>query len=201
EHGARAASAKATQVAKLGEDIRYQLMQNRLHLGNYLLSGDARELQAVESGVRQLQSQLRIAEDSALNEAQRASLARLHDSERDWEESFMRPLLAKRKDVDDGKTTVAELQIFYLQQDPNRWTRTAAGYLDDAEGAMARLVSNQHTEDAEAGNVTITVALVSTLLAVLFGLGISYKTSRSITVPLEQLIRASREIGETGDLD
>src|SRR5689334_10613366 len=88
EHGARAASAKATQVAKLGEDIRYQLMQNRLHLGNYLLSGDARELQAVESGVSKLQSELRIAEDSALNEAQRASLARLHDSERDWEESF-----------------------------------------------------------------------------------------------------------------
>ncbi len=201
EHEARATSDKATQVARLGEEVRYQLMQNRLHLSNYLLSGDGRELEAVESGILKLQNDLHVAEAGALNEAQRTSLGRLHDSEHNWEESFLRPMLAKRKDVDDGKTTVADLQIFYLQQNPDRWTRTAAGYLDEAEGAMAQLVSEQHTQDASAGNRTITLALASTLLAILFGLGISYKTSRSITVPLEQLIRASREIGETGDLN
>jgi len=201
EHAARAASAKAAQAAKSGEEVRYQLMQNRLHLSNYLLSGDGRELQAVEDGVVKLQNELRAAEENSLNEAQRASLTRLHDSEREWEDSFLRPVVAKRKDVDNGKATVAELQIFYLQENPNQWTRTAAGYLDEAETATARLVADQHMQDASAGNVTITVALVGTFLAILLGLGISYKTSRSITVPLEQLIKASREIGETGDLD
>jgi methyl-accepting chemotaxis protein len=201
EHAARSASARATQAAKADEAVRYQLMQNRLHLGNYLLSGDDREVQAVEQGILKLQNELRTAEDNALNEVQGASLARLRDSERDWEETFMRPLIAKRKDVDNGKATVADLQIFYLQTNPNQWTRTAAGFLDEAETATARLVSDQHAQDAAAGNLTITVALVGTLLAILLGLGISYKTSRSITVPLEQLIKASREIGESGDLD
>jgi methyl-accepting chemotaxis protein len=201
EHVARAASAKAAQAAKSGEEVRYRLMQNRLHLSNYLLSGDGRELQAVEDGVVKLQNELRAAEENSLNEVQRASLTRLHDSEREWEDSFLRPVVAKRKDVDTGKATVAELQIFYLQENPNQWTRTAAGYLDEAETATARLVADQHMQDASAGNVTITVALVGTFLAILLGLGISYKTARSITVPLEQLIKASREIGETGDLD
>ena len=201
EHAARAATSKASQVAKLGETVRYQLMQNRLHLSNYLLSGDGRELQEVENGIVKLQGDLHTAEESALSDAQKNSLSRLQESERDWEDSFLRPLLAKRKEVDDGKTTVADLQIFYLEKNPNQWTRTAAGYLDDAETATARLVSTQHTEDASAGNVTILVALISTFLAILLGMGISYRVSRSITVPLEQLIRASREIGETGDLD
>ena len=200
EHTARAASAKAAQAAMLGESVRYELMQNRLHLSNYLLSGDGRELQSVEEGVAKLQNDLHTAQDRALNEAQHGALARLHDTERDWEDRFLQPLVAKRKDVDNGKATVADLQIFYLQQNPNQWTRTAAGYLDEAEIATTRLVAEQHAQDASAGNVTITVALVGTFLAILFGLGISYKTSRSITIPLEQLIKTSREIGETGDL-
>src|SRR5690349_5537670 len=86
EHAARSASARATQAAKADESVRYQLMQNRLHLGNYLLSGDERELQAVELGILKLQGELRTAEDNALNDVQRASLARLRESERDWEE-------------------------------------------------------------------------------------------------------------------
>ena len=201
EHAARAASAKAAQMAKTGEQVRFQVMQNSLHLSNYLLSGDGRELQAVENGIQRVQSELREAQENALNEAQRASLARLNDSERDWEDNFMRPVIAKRKDVDDGKATVAELQIFYLQQNPDKWTRTAASYLDEAETAIARLVAEQQAQDAAAGNLTITLALVGTFLAVLCGMWISWKTSRSITLPLEQLIRAMREIGETGDLD
>ena len=201
EHAARAASAKAAQMAKTGEQVRYQLMQNSLHLSNYLLSGDARELQAIESGIQRVQSQLRTAQDTALNEAQRTSLTRLNESERDWEDNFMRPVMAKRKDVDDGKATVADLQIFYLQQNPDKWTHTASSYLDEAETAMVRLVTEQQAEDAAAGNLTITLALVGTLLAVMCGMWISWKTSRSITIPLRQLIQASREIGETGDLE
>jgi methyl-accepting chemotaxis protein len=201
EHAAQAAAAKATQAAKLGEEIRYQLMQNRLRLGSYLLSGDERELQAVEIGAVKLQSELHAAQENALNDVQRASLNRLRNNEHEWEESFLRPVVAKRKDVDNGKTTVADLQIFYLQLNPNQWTHTSADYLDEAETTTARLVADQHMQDASAGNVTIMVALLGTCLAILFGFGVSYKTALSITVPLEQLIRASREIGETGDLD
>ena len=201
EHESRAASARAAQAARTSEVVRYQLMQNRLHLSNYLLSGDERELKTVEDGVAKLASCIDVAIENALNDSQRSALTRLRDSEHEWQDNFMRPLIARRKDVDNGKATVAELQIFYLQENPNQWTRTAAGYLDEAETATTRLVSDQHLQDAAASNLTIIVALVGTLLAILLGIGISYNTARSITVPLEQLIRTSREIGESGDLE
>src|SRR5690242_11293041 len=63
EHQARAASVRAAQIARSGEAVRHQLMQNRLHLSNYLLSGDGRELQKVEDGVSTLQNLLRAAQD------------------------------------------------------------------------------------------------------------------------------------------
>ena len=201
EHEARTRSEQAASAARLGETVRYQLMQNRLHLSNYLLSGDENELKTTEDGVTKLQASLHAAQESALNEAQAAAFRRLHDSEHDWEDNFLRPLVSKRKEVDGGKLTVADLQIYYLQQTPNRWTKASTGYLDEAETAVARLASAQHAEDESAANLTITVALVGTILALCLGIGIAYNTSRSITLPLAQFIQASREIGQTGDLD
>jgi methyl-accepting chemotaxis protein len=63
------------------------------------------------------------------------------------------------------------------------------------------MVIDQRAQDAAASNLTTIVAMVGTLLAIVLGIGISFKTARSITTPLEQLIRTSREIGATGDLD
>jgi methyl-accepting chemotaxis protein len=201
EHAARDASVKASQMGRMDEAVRYQFMQNRLHLSNYLLSGDGRELDAVHQGLTRLQNQLRIAREASSSDAQRNAFDHLTDAEREWEERFMVPVIEKRKEVDAGKTTVADLQVFYLQQDPERWMRLSTGYLDDAETANARSLSSQHSQDESASDLTTTIALTGTALAILLGLGISYKTSRSITVPLQQLIKASREIGETGDLN
>ena len=201
EHQARTAAERAAAAARLGETVRYQLMQNRLHLSNYLLSGDESELNAAEDGVSKLQIALHAAKESSLNEAQGAAFSRLHDTEHDWEDNFMRPLVGKRKEVDGGKITVADLQVYYLQQNPNRWTKTATGYLDEAETATAKLAAAQQAEDESAANLTNIVALVGTIIAICLGIGIAYNTSRSITIPLQQFIQASREIGQTGDLN
>ncbi len=201
EHAARAASDRAAGAARLSETVRYQLMQNRLHLSNYLLSGEESELHIVEDGAAKLQSSLHAAQETALSEAQRSAFARLHETEHEWEDNFMRPLIAKRKDVDAGKMTVADLEVYYLTQRPNQWTRTATGYLDEAETATGRAVTEQQAQDESAEDLTITVALVGTIIAILLGIGIAYYTSRSITEPLEQFIATSREIGSTGDLN
>ncbi|MGH9521846.1 MAG: methyl-accepting chemotaxis protein, partial [Terriglobales bacterium] len=97
--------------------------------------------------------------------------------------------------------TVADLQVYYLQLDPERWTQNSAGLLDDAERANLQALAARHDDDASAASLTNSAAIAGTLLALLLGAIISYKTSRSITEPLSELIKASREIGETGDLD
>jgi methyl-accepting chemotaxis protein len=201
EHHARAASTRAAQSAQAAEAVRYQMMQNRLHLSNFLLSGSEQELKATEEGGNRAQQALRVALENAVDEQQRSALARVQEAESDWERNFMRPLVAKRKDVDAGKMTVADLQVYYLEQDPDRWTQTSASYLDEAELANRKSLSAQRNDDEAAASLTTTVALLGTLLAILLGIVISYKTSRSITGPLQELIAASREIGETGDLN
>jgi hypothetical protein len=44
EHSAKAAASQALQMAQTNDKIRFQMMQNRLYLSNYLLSGDTREV-------------------------------------------------------------------------------------------------------------------------------------------------------------
>jgi len=43
EHSAKAAASQALALAEATDQIKFQMMQNRLYLGNYLLSGDTRE--------------------------------------------------------------------------------------------------------------------------------------------------------------
>ena len=201
EHAARAASARAVQSSRAAEAVRFQMMQNRLHLSNYLLSGSDEELKSAEDGIRRLEDALHVAREVASDDDQRNALSRMDDAEHDWQQNFMRPLIQKRQQVDAGKMTVAELQVFYLLQDPDRWTRTSASYLDDAERANGKSLSAQHHDDESAANLTIFLAFAGTLAALLLGALIAYRTSQSITRPLQELIRASRQIGQTGDLD
>src|SRR5256884_3286082 len=52
EHSAKAAAGKALQLADASDKVRFQMMQNRLYLSNYLLSGDSREVERMNDGAR-----------------------------------------------------------------------------------------------------------------------------------------------------
>ena len=54
EHSAKAAASQALELADATDRIRFQMMQNRLYLTNYLLSGDSREVDHVNDGIRTL---------------------------------------------------------------------------------------------------------------------------------------------------
>src|ERR1700737_3148021 len=56
EHAAKAAAAASLQLTDATNAIRFQMMQNRLHLSNYLLSGDTREVDRMNDGMRALNS-------------------------------------------------------------------------------------------------------------------------------------------------
>jgi methyl-accepting chemotaxis protein len=201
EHNAKAASTVALELADATNKIRFQMMQNRLFLTNYLLSGDTREVDAMRDGSRNLTEKLLTTEGIANSDQQRAALARVQQSEQSWVSEFADPLVAKRREVDAGNATVAELQIFYLQKDASSWMKNASDYLDQADQENKKVLEERRKSDETAGTFTTTVALLSTLAALALGVVIAFTTAKSISEPLVNLMGVARQIGETGDLD
>ena len=81
EHSAKAAASQALQLADATDKIRFQMMQNRLYLTNYLLSGDSREADHVNEGVRLLGDRMQGATALATSEQQRTAFAKVQQTE------------------------------------------------------------------------------------------------------------------------
>src|ERR1700721_1704648 len=121
EHETKAAAQRSIDMTEATSSVRFQMMQNRLHLQNYLLSGDTRDVEKMNDGEHQLSDAVRHAQELAKSTQQRSSLEKVQGLEQSWGTDFANPLVDKRRGVDSGNATVAELQIFYLQKDPNSW--------------------------------------------------------------------------------
>ena len=201
EHSARAAAAQSLDMAESISELRSQMMQNRLSLGNYLLSGDTRDMERMTEGVREVGTKLDSAKNQASSEQQRTALDKVGSLEQAWMSDFATPLAGKRKEVDSGNVTVSELQIFYLQKDPATWLKNSAEYLDVADREIKKVIEERRRSDETMATAAVVVALTSTLLAIGFGIWISFRTARAVTVPLNQLMRVTQQIAETGDLE
>jgi len=201
EHSAKAAASQALKMAETTDRVRFQIMQNRLYLSNYLLSGDTREVERLNDGQRTLQESLQTAQNLSASEQQKSALGKVQDNEQNWAREFASPLIEKRKDVDGGNATVAELQIFYLQKDAASWVKNATEHLDLADQENSKVLEQRRKSDETAATATIAIALVSTLIALALGLAIAFTTARSITEPLGNLMKVAQQIGNTGDLD
>jgi len=201
EHAAKAAAAASLHLNDATDATRFQMMQNRLYLSNYLLSGDTREVDRMNEGMRALSSKLEEGKSLANSEQERTALEKVLQLEQTWSKEFAQPLIDKRKDVDSGNATVAELQIFYLQKDAGSWVKNSTEALDAADDENRKLVEARRKSDETAGTATIFVALFSTLLAVGLGVVIAYRSAKSITTPLTNLMKVARRIGDTGDLE
>jgi methyl-accepting chemotaxis protein len=174
-------------------DIRSLVTQNNLALNSYLLSGSPDEVKKIADGDSRLLERIDHFKDK-VNSEQHAALDKLQTAERDWMSKFANPVIEKRKQVDNGNATVAELQIFYLQQDPGTWLETLNTPLDQVQKSIN--ASSDTTSTA-----TFLTSVVFFIFALIAGVLIAQKISRSITTPLSHLILVAREIGESGDLD
>ncbi len=173
ERSSRTDAANALESVRTVEAVRFQIMQNRLNLGSFLLSGDPRDEEKVNRGIAELSDLLKKKETKSGNESLRTGLIEVESTEKKWTDEFVRPVLAKRHQVDSGDATASDLQIFYLQKDPAaRWT-----------------------------TINTIVTFLGTLLAIFAGMAIAYYTAKSISDPLGHLITVAREIGDSGDLD
>ncbi|HEY7617013.1 MAG TPA: hypothetical protein VH744_09440, partial [Terriglobales bacterium] len=75
EHRAKAAASRALQLAEATDKVRFQVMQNRLYLSSYLLSGDTREVERMNDGIRALTERLQTAQNQALSDQQKLAVA------------------------------------------------------------------------------------------------------------------------------
>src|ERR1700685_3548067 len=183
EHAAKAAAAASLQMADATNDVRFQMMQNRLYLSNYLLSGDSREVDRMNDGLRTLDSKLQQGKTLSNSDQERSALDKVEQLEQAWGKEFAQPLIDKRKDVDSGNATVAELQIYYLQKDASSWVKNSTEALDVADGENRKLVEARRKSDAAASALTIFFSILSMLVALVVGVWVAIKTAKSITEP------------------
>ncbi|PYX34959.1 MAG: hypothetical protein DMG80_00130 [Acidobacteria bacterium] len=197
EHETKAAAQRSMDMTQATSLVRFEMMQNRLHLQNYLLSGDTRDVEKMNEGVRHLAEALLRAQGLANNEQQHASLEKVQQFEQSWSTEFANPLAEKRRQVDSGNATVAELQIFYLQKDPNSWVSRSSDVLDQVDQLNFKLLEERRRSDDVAATFTIAVTLIISLLALGVGMVIANRTSKAITSPFNRLIHVAQQIGET----
>src|SRR5579864_8216575 len=147
EHAAKDAAAASLKLADTTNSVRFQMMQNRLYLSNYLLSGDTREVDRMNEGLRTLNERLEDGKNQANSEQVKSSLGKVEQLEQAWGKEFAQPLIEKRKDVDSGNATVAELQIYYLQKDASSWVKNSTETVDVADGENRKLVEERRNSD------------------------------------------------------
>jgi methyl-accepting chemotaxis protein len=178
---------------------------NRLFLRNFLLNGDRREADALAKGEGDVEGMIaEIKNGLAMDDSTRARqlLDQLADSERDWARTFAAPLMEKRRQVDTGSATVAELQIAYLQATPTPEQKQKEEQpLVQLDGMVKTANMAAEESDSNAATMITVITLGGLLIVVLLSASISWRVAKSITSPLSQLINVASQIGNTGDLE
>lgn len=91
EHETKAAAQRSIDMTEAISTVRFQMMQNRLHLQNYLLSGDTRDVEKMTDGERLLNGNLRHAQELVNGDQQRNGLQKVQDLEQSWASDFANP--------------------------------------------------------------------------------------------------------------
>ena len=201
EHDTKQAAKDSLDLADATDAVKFQMMQNRLYLSNYLLSGDTREVDRMNEGIRLLSDKLEKTTNLAASDQEKNAFEKVQQLEQSWAKEFAQPLVDKRKDVDSGNATVAELQIFYLQKDASSWVKNSTENLDVADKENKKIVDERRKSDDSAATSTIVLSGTFTLVALFVGGFIAFRTAKSITDPLSNLMTVAHKIGNTGDLD
>jgi len=81
EHNAKAAAAASKDLDDATKAVRSQMMQNRLFLSNYLLSGDTREVDRMNEGLRTLNEKLEQGKALANSDQVKTNLTKVQQLE------------------------------------------------------------------------------------------------------------------------
>src|SRR6202007_1839938 len=151
--------------------------------------------------LQELGDVMKRGESQAGSDVLRTALIQVEGTEASWADNFAKPLLAKRHQVDSGHATFSDLQIFYLQKDPASWLAKSSAVLDQASLDITKALNESQAAASRASAVSTIIVVVGALSAIAFGFITAFRTSKSITEPLQHLITVAQEIGDSGDLD
>jgi methyl-accepting chemotaxis protein len=189
--------------------VGFQMMQNRQYLGNYLLSGNSKDAEQMSMGnqnlVKTIDEAIRALDPKDHKEIIDA-LGKLKDAEAVWVQSFANPMVEKRKQMDSGNATAADLQIYYLQKESEAseaggWLKRSQFPLQAALDGIGLALDAQQKSSDRWSFWTLLLSFVCLAGALAAAYIIATRTTREITEPLAQLIGVAREIGNSGDLD
>jgi methyl-accepting chemotaxis protein len=201
ERGGRMAAHEAMVLSQSARNSRFEIMQSRFALSNYLLTGDAREIEKLRTAQGKVADILRSNhEGTVLSESARSSMAKLEQIERDWNDKVVTKMLEQRRLVDSGGLRREELDAAYRQTDPQSWIKSTADIVDKLRTENEQQLLERGKNDEASAFGTSVIAFLGAPLALALGLFIAYKTSKSISEPLGELSQVARKISETGDL-
>jgi len=200
----RAAGGRASESLRLVETVegaQLAMLQVRLALRDYLLTGDPRELEKMSQAAQALSDRFREGQSRANSDMLRDVFARMALNERQWTDQFAAPLVAQRQRVDAGDATPSDLQVFYAQHDPSARMAVSMKIITEANDAIGRAHNESEASAARTLRIGTIVSSAGTILAILLCAGIAYSTARSITRPLEDTVGVLKDIAEgAGDL-
>ncbi len=201
ERTASEQAATALESVQNLEAIQLDMMQDRQALLNYLLTGDLRYRDNVSKGASDFADLVRKGVVNTSTETLRNVLVRLENNDRQWTENFANPLIAERQKVESGDATVANLQVFYAQKDPNSWVSTSNAAIEQANGAIRQSLKVSSASAARAISLGTGISTGMTILAIALCLSIAYYTAQSITRPLRDTVLILKDIAQgEGDL-
>ena len=199
----------AIKMQRQMSDLKQATMDNRLHLRNFLLNGDSREADMLTEGVAQVDLLITKTEETTAylsNEKSQGDRAKqlleaLRAIEKDWATTFATPLMDKRRQVDGGSATVAELQISYLQANPGQEQKKEEEPINELKSIMSTALDTADKSDTSAALWIDIITICSIIFMLALGAAIAWRVGRSITAPLAQLINVAGQIANAGDLD
>ena len=156
----RARTAFLSQQAQ--HEAAYLAGDAELSLRGYLMNGDTQRVVALESARQRLHQLC----------SGHAELQAWSNWEASWYRDFAQPLIDGRRRVDQGYTTVSELQILYLQLDPSQEERRYRTLIEES-GLPVAAQTPQLGISSREFSVHIFVALViwiAATLSAVFGL-------------------------------
>ena len=227
EHRASDTSTTAAEMVQAVYRFDQARMQNRLHLRNFLLSGNPQEVTDLKDGRIQTDALINAAEERAAtlpialgqekdkNDPRqvpeelrnkeksdpRQLLEELRNLEIAWTKEFAEPLVQKRQKYDEGRSSAAELSLAYMQADPDKWKIRETGPLKDLDSLVQNMRETSRKSGANARIMTWAITIAGFLLVLLVGARIAWTSAKAITSPLHQLILVSSQIANSGDLD
>ena len=153
ERTAKTALSNALDLSQATESVRHQMMENRLALSNYLLTGAGTELDRLHEGNSRTYDLLREAQSKATDSSQRAGLNRIEAIEHEWYSSFAERFVQQHKDVDSGRINANDLLEQYTKAEPSEQLRRSNEVINEVQKANRDELERNRRSDEAASTV------------------------------------------------